>query len=120
MKVVHKPAEEIVIHNLIELPLKTLGRIATQGCELGSFGATLVWANGILFFHDSMERTDTVHKELIEKNRLHWSNLAWTKMEKHKLILDFGSGVKIPVLNLSSDPIYDRFTKWIKEKHSDE
>lgn len=46
--------------------------------------------------------------------------MVWGRIPKYKPLLDFKEGIKIPVLNISCDPVFDGDTKLIKEKHFNE
>ena len=120
MKVVYKPIDELVIFDLAEFTVKEMAKMASQGYQLGELGKELYWANGIVLDYAPITSTDTVHKELIEHRRAHWRRLIWGRMPEYKPIIDFKEGVKIPVLDVSSDPVFDGVTKWIKEKEGEE
>jgi len=120
MKFTYKPLDELVIYDMAEFSIKDMVRIASQGCELGELGKELYWANGIVLDYAPIISTDMADKELIEHRREHWKRLIWRRMPAYKPIIDFDEGVKIPVLDISSDPLFDGVTKWIKEKHSGE
>ena len=120
MKVTYKPLDEVVIHSSVEVSLKDLVRVASQGYEMGSVGKTLVWVNGIAFDYVLMTGTETTHKELIEHNREHWEYLLWAGMPKYEPLLDLGEGVKIPVFDVTNDLKLNEVARWIKKKRSDE
>jgi len=120
MKIIYTPLDELVIHSLAEYSLRDMARLASQGCELGELGRELLWANGMVIDYSPLTSTDTADRELIENNRVHWRSLVWARMPEYKPILDFGEGVKIPILDVSSDPIFNGITRWIEEKQLDE
>jgi len=120
MRVTYKPLDEVVIHSSVEMSLKALVRVASQGYEMGSVGKTIVWADGIAFDYVPMAGTEITHKELIEHNREHWEYLLWAKMPKCESVIDFGEGVKIPVFDVTNDQKLSEVAKWLKKERPDE
>ncbi len=112
-KITYAPAEELVIHEIIEMGRDDLlrERVTPQGTM------PLYWVNGFLFSFTSLPMTDDVVKDYL-KGKLHWIELHFTKMDKYVPILsldeeEFKQRMNIRVIDTSFSKIHQELAKWL-------
>jgi len=119
VRVVYAPWEEIVIHEPVKHSLDDLVNMQTLGVEPGALGRNLVWAEGVAFTHEGMPPTTDVIKEQLQ-GRVHWSSVRFALMPEYKdVIVIKETNVKVPIINVSNNPILKTAATWLKE-HAEE
>lgn len=113
-KITYSPAEELVIHEIVEVGKDDLlrERVTPQGTM------PLYWVNGFLFSFSSLPMTDDVTRDYL-KGRLHWLELHYTKMEKYSPMLtldeeEYKQKLNIRVIDTSFSSIHQELAKWLK------
>jgi len=119
VRVVYAPWEEIVIHESIKHSLDDLVKMQTLGVQPGALGRNLLWAEGVAFVHEGMPPTTDVIKEQLQ-GRVHWSSVRFALMLKHEdMIVIKETNVKVPIINVSNNPILRTAALWLRE-HAEE
>ncbi len=113
-KITYSPAEELVIHEIVEVTKDDLlrERVTPQGTM------PLYWVNGFLFSFSSLPMTDEVTKDYL-KGRLHWLELHYAKMDKYMPMLtldeeEYKQKLNIRVIDTSFSHIHQELAKWLK------
>jgi len=111
MKINYKPAEELVILEMVEYPLEQL---AETGAMLISSGHPFIlnWSNGVAFHHIPMTFGN---KEFIKermKGRLYWASVMFASMPNYSKFLKVGA-IEIPVV-ATPNPFLIRAAIWLK------
>jgi len=114
VKVTYKPWEEIIVHEAIQHSIDDLVKLLSVGVPPGGLGHPILWSDGVAFTHDAMPPTNEVIKEQMQ-GRVHWSSVRCASMLEYKdNILIKETNVRIPVLNVSNNPILKTAAEWMK------
>jgi hypothetical protein len=115
-KVVFSPAQELVVHEVVEVSKDDLllERITPNG------NMPLYWCNGLLFSFSSVPMTEEVVKEYL-KGRIHWLEVHYTRMDKYTPLITFESPeykstMNVKVIDTSFSEMHMEFVKWLKDK----
>lgn len=118
VEVVYQPWKKIVIHEVVKYALDDLVKLQSLGIEPGGLAEPLLWADNIVFSRSTMLETEDVIKEKLE-GAIHWSSVEWAPMPEFKeVIIIKETNVKVPILNVSTHPIYKTVSKWLKEQQN--
>ncbi len=116
VEVVYQPWRKIVIHEMVKYGLDDLVKLQALGVELGGLAEPLLWTEGIAFSKSTMHETQDVIKEKLE-GVAHWSSVEWAHMPEFKdVIVAEETKVKVPIIDVSSHPIYQAVSKWLKKQ----
>jgi hypothetical protein len=114
VKISYAPTEELVVHDLIEIPLDDMlrGRVTPAGIM------PLYWCNGILFTSSSLPLTEDVTKEYL-RGRIHWLEVQYARMPEYKPVLslhddEYKSTINVRVINTDVSNMHQAFVKWLK------
>jgi len=119
VRVVYAAWEEIVIHESIKHSLDDLVKMQTLGVQPGALGRNLLWGEGVAFVHEGMPPTTDVIKEQLQ-GRVHWSSVRFALMPEHQdMIVIKETNVKVPIINVSNNPILRTAALWLRE-HAEE
>ena len=119
VRVVYAAWEEIVIHESIKHSLDDLVKMQTLGVQPGALGRNLLWGEGVAFVHEGMPPTTDVIKEQLQ-GRVHWSSVRFALMLEHQdMIVIKETNVKVPIINVSNNPILRTAALWLRE-HAEE
>ena len=79
-------------------------------------GKPLYWAAGLAMVTYSLPSTDAVvHDQLTGK--AHWAHVAYAPMTKYESFITLKeNNVKIPVINASTNPLFNLAAAWIKQQ----
>jgi hypothetical protein len=79
--------------------------------------AGLYWAEGIVFLYFPLPAsTETAAKELIENKRVYWTFVGYSLMPKYQLTIETKEKMIVPVIDMSSNPIFRKVANWLKEQ----
>jgi hypothetical protein len=79
--------------------------------------AGLYWVDGVIFLYFPLSTSTSVFaKELLEKRRVYWSYLGYAIMPKFVPIIETKKKMIVPVVDISSDPIFKGVANWIKQQ----
>jgi len=79
--------------------------------------AGLYWADGIVFLYFPLPAsTETAAKDLIENKRVYWTFVGYSLMPKYQVTIETKEKMIVPVIDMSSNPIFRRVASWLKEQ----
>lgn len=114
-KVRYEPFKEIVVMECTRFPtpddLARFVNIAAGGKPSGIY-----WANGVAFIYFPMPTsTETAAKSVIEEKRVYWAFLSYAPMPGYQSKIGTKEGVIVPVVDMSTSPLFQRVAQWLKE-----
>ena len=112
MKITYKPAQELVILEMVEY---TLEKMAETGALIQNTGRPVIfnWAEGIIFHHTPLPfNTKELLKER-QQGRIYWASVIFALMPNYVPTLKIGPR-DIPVVS-TPNPLLKRAAKWIRE-----
>jgi hypothetical protein len=113
MKITYKPAEELVILEMVEYSLE---KLAQTGALLMDAGHPMVlnWAEGVAFHHVPLPfNTKELLKER-KQGRIYWASVIYAEMPEYRAALKVGAR-DIPVV-ATPNPLLQRVAAWMKER----
>ena len=115
-KIIYKPYDELVIHELVRYKLDDLVNLNALGVQPGGMGKPLYWAAGLAMVTYSLPSTEAVvHDQLAGK--AHWAHVAYAPMAKYEPLITLReNNVKISVINASTNPLFNLAASWIKQQ----
>jgi hypothetical protein len=79
--------------------------------------AGLYWAEGVVFLYFPLPAsTETAAKDLIENKRVYWTFVGYSLMPKYQVTIETKEKMIVPVIDMSSNPIFRRVASWLKEQ----
>ncbi len=111
-----EPFKEIVIMEYMKFntpdDLARFLNIASGGKPTGVY-----WTNGVAFFYYPMStNTETATKALIEEKKVYWAFVGYAMMPEYRLIIETKEKIMVPVVDMSSSPLFQKAAKWLKER----
>jgi hypothetical protein len=116
VNVKYEPFEEIIVmeRNSFATP-DDIARFTSV--IAGGKLAGLYWAEGIVFLYFPLPAsTETAAKELIENKRVYWTFLGYAIMPKYQPIIETKEKMIVPVVDMSSNPMFKKVANWLKEQ----
>lgn len=81
----------------------------------GGKTAGIYWADGVAFIYFPLSiNTETAAKEIIENRRVYWAFLSYALMPAYKPLIETKEKIIVPVLDMSSNPLFQKTAAWIK------
>ena len=115
-RIVYKPYDELIIHELVRYKLDDLVNLNALGVQSGGMGKPLYWAAGLAMVTYALPSTDAVVNDQLN-GKAHWAHVAYAPMPRHEpYILLKENNVRIPVINASTNPIFNAAASWIKQQ----
>jgi len=112
----YEPFKEIVImeRNFFSTP-DDIARFTSV--IAGGKLAGLYWAEGVVFLYFPLPAsTETAAKELIENKRVYWTFVGYSLMPKYQLTIETKEKMIVPVIDMSSNPVFRKAAGWLKEQ----
>jgi len=109
----YQPWKKVIVHAVVKFPLEHFLSAHSLGIEQGQVGIPLLWADGIVFDKNVFRDTDDIIKEKLE-GRVHWSSLNYVVMHKYQPEFKVEGNIRIPVMNVSDNPVFKKMAEWIK------
>lgn len=109
----YQPWKKIVVHEIVELPLQDFLMKSSLGVESGAIGRHLLWVDGFIVEHITLPDTEDVVREKLQ-GVVHWSSLSFAVLEKFQEEFKVAGNIRIPVVNLSNNPIFRELVPWIR------
>lgn len=79
--------------------------------------AGLYWAEGIVFLYFPLPAsTETAAKALIENKRVYWTFVGYSSMPKYQSTIETKEKIIVPVVDISSNPMFRKVAIWLKEQ----
>ena len=112
----YEPFKEIVVlqRNVFSSPddIARFASIIAGGKTTG-----LYWAEGMIFLYFPLSAsTETAVKALVEDRRVYWTFVGYALMPDYRLIIETKEKIMVPVINMSSNPMFRKVAKWLKEQ----
>lgn len=112
----YEPFKEIVVmqRNIFASPddMARFASIIAGGKTTG-----LYWAEGVVFLYFPLPAsTETAAKALVENRRVYWTFIGYALMPKYQPIIETKEKIMVPVINMSSNPMFRKVAKWLKEQ----
>ena len=86
------------------------------GVPAGGMGKPLYWAAGLVMVTYSLPSTEAVVADQLQ-GRAHWAHVAYAPMTRYEsYVMIKESNVKIPIINASTNPIFNAAAAWIKKE----
>ena len=110
----YEPFKEIIVMERTKFPTPDdLARFTS--IIAGGKTAGIYWAEGVAFIYFPLSiNTETAAKELIENRRVYWAFLSYTLMPTYKMLIETKEKIIIPVLNMSSNLLFQKTAEWLK------
>lgn len=110
----YEPFKEIIVMERTKFPSPDdLARFTS--IIAGGKTAGIYWANGVAFIYFPLSiNTETAAKELIENRRVYWAFVSYTLMPKYKPIIETKEKMIVPVLDMSTNPLFQKAAVWLK------
>ena len=115
MKITYKPAEELIILEMVEY---SLDKLAETGALIQDAGRPVIlnWAEGIVFHHMPLPfNTKELLKER-QQGRIYWASVIYAPLPEYRPTLKIGPR-DIPIVT-TPNPLLIQAAKWIKEQMS--
>jgi hypothetical protein len=112
----YEPFKKIVVlqRNLFSSPddIARFASIIAGGKTTG-----LYWAEGMVFLYFPLPAsTETAAKALVENKRVYWTFVGYAPMPKYQLIIETKEKIMVPVINMSSNPMFRKVANWLKKQ----
>ena len=112
----YEPFKEIVVmqQNLFSSPddIARFASIIAGGKTTG-----LYWAEGMTFLYFPLSAsTETAAKALVENRRVYWTFVGYALMPNYRPIIETKEKIMVPVIDMSSNPMFTKVAKWLKEQ----
>ncbi|MBS7616657.1 hypothetical protein KEJ45_05620 [Candidatus Bathyarchaeota archaeon] len=111
-----EPFREIVImeRNFFATP-DDIARFAS--IIAGGKAAGLYWAEGVVFLYFPLPvTTEAASKALLEEKRVYWTFVGYSFMPKYQPLIETKEKIMVPVIDMSSNPMFRKVTNWLKEQ----
>ncbi len=77
----------------------------------------IYWANGLAFFYYPLaSNTELATRALIEERKVYWAFAGFAVMPDYRPIIETKEKIMMPVVDLSSSPLFLKATEWLKEQ----
>ncbi|MCK4434085.1 hypothetical protein KAU92_01245 [Candidatus Bathyarchaeota archaeon] len=116
VEVKFEPFKEIIVmqRNLFSSP-DHIARFAS--IIAGGKTAGLYWAEGVVFVYFPLSAsTETAAKALVENKRVYWTFVGYAIMPEYRLIIETKEKIMVPVIDMSSNPMFMKVADWLKEQ----
>ena len=75
------------------------------------------WANGVMFFYYPLaSNTELATRALIEEKKVYWAFAGFAAMPEYRPIIETREKIMMPIIDLSSSPLFLKATQWLKEQ----
>jgi hypothetical protein len=83
----------------------------------GGKPAGLYWADGVVFLYFPLPAsTEIAAKALIEDKRVYWTFVGYSLMPKYQSTIETKEKIIVPVIDMSSNPMFRKVASWLKEQ----
>jgi hypothetical protein len=112
MKITYKPAEELIILEMVEY---SLDKLAETGALIQEAGRPVIlnWAEGVVFHHMPLPfNTKELLKER-QQGRIYWASVIYAPLPEYRPTLKIGPR-DIPIV-ATPNPLLIQVAKWIRQ-----
>jgi hypothetical protein len=79
--------------------------------------AGIYWAEGVVFLYFPLPAsTEIAAKALIENKRVYWTFVGYSLMPKYQPTIETKEKMIVPVIDMSSNPVFKKVASWLKEQ----
>ena len=113
MKISYRPAEELVILEMVEYDLKEFAKTCTLLINAGR-PVILNWAEGVAFYHSPLPFNT---KELLRermRGRIYWARVMYSRMPQFSTPLKVGA-IEIPVVS-TPNLLLRQVAAWLSQR----
>ena len=112
----YEPFKQVVIMEYMRFKspddLTRFLNVAAGGKPTGAY-----WANGVAFFYYPLaSSTELATRALIEEKKVYWAFVGFAAMPEYRPIVETKEKIMMPVVDLSSSPLFLMATQWLKEQ----
>jgi len=112
----YEPFREVVVMEYMRFKsadeLARFLNVAAGGKPTGIY-----WANGVAFFYYPLaSNTELATKALVEERKVYWAFVGFAVMADYRSIIETREKIMMPVIDLSSSPLFLKATQWLKEQ----
>jgi hypothetical protein len=112
----YEPFKQVVIMEYMRFKspddLTRFLNVAAGGKPTGAY-----WANGLAFFYYPLASgTELATKALIEEKKVYWAFVGFAAMPEYRPIIETREKIMMPIVDLSSSPLFLTATQWLKEQ----
>ena len=112
----YEPFKQVVIMEYMRFKspddLTRFLNVAAGGKSTGVY-----WANGVAFFYYPLaSSTELATRTLIEERKVYWAFVGFADMPEYRPIIETKEKIMMPVIDLSSSPLFLKATQWLKEQ----
>jgi hypothetical protein len=77
----------------------------------------LYWAEGVVFLYFPLPAsTEIAAKALIDEKRVYWTFVGYALMPKYQPTIETKEKIIVPVIDVSSNPMFRKVANWLKEQ----
>lgn len=77
----------------------------------------LYWADGVVFLYFPLPAsTEITARALIEEKRVYWTFVGYSLMPKYQPTIETKEKIIVPVIDMSTNPMFKKVAKWLKEQ----
>jgi hypothetical protein len=75
------------------------------------------WTNGVAFFYYPMSSSsEAATKMLLEQRKVYWAFVGFALMPDYRNIIETREKIMIPVIDMSTNPLFQKAAQWLKER----
>ena len=112
----YEPFKEIVVMECTRFStpddLARFVNIAAGGKPSGIY-----WSDEVAFIYFPVPTsTETAAKSVIEQKRVYWAFLSYASMPQYKPKIGTKEGIIVPVIDMSTSPLFQKVARWLKKQ----
>ena len=112
----YEPFKEIVVMECTRFStpddLARFVNIAAGGKPSGIY-----WSDEVAFIYFPVPTsTETAAKSVIEQKRVYWAFLSYAPMPQYKPKIGTKEGIIVPVIDMSTSPLFQTVARWLKKQ----
>jgi len=113
----YEPFKEVVIMECTRFStpddLARFANVATGGKPTGIY-----WAGGVAFLYYPLSTsTEVAARAVVEDKRAYWAFVTYALMPEYRPIIETKERIMVPVVDMSSSPLFQKVAQWLKEQH---
>ncbi|MEM2129864.1 MAG: hypothetical protein QXZ70_04620 [Candidatus Bathyarchaeia archaeon] len=114
VKIIYKPAKEIIIMDYFQFPVEKLNQMFARLIHSG-LPIAAQWAEGVLFVYSPLiPDTDELMENFL-KGKIFWSSVSFALMPKYSLSVKV-DGIEVPIIDVSNHHVLREAARWLKEQ----
>jgi len=116
INITYEPFREIVIMEYMRF--KTPDELARfLNVAAGGKPTGVYWTGGVTFFYYPMaSSTEIATKVLLEEKKVYWAFVGYAIMPEYRQIIETREKIMVPVIDMSSSPLFQKAALWLKER----